>query len=87
MCHVRLDQMPGREGAAQTELAGQYGSGNDTREALRILAWVRGVGAAHAEEVEHGALGLEDGTTTDGTDFDRRHGDGDLEITIIAAKD
>jgi hypothetical protein len=37
-----------------------------------------------AEEVEHGGLGLEDGTATNGADFDGRHGHGDLEVAIYA---
>jgi hypothetical protein len=38
--------------------------------------------ATHAEEIEHSGLGFEDRATAYGTDFDRRHADGDLEVAV-----
>jgi len=43
--------------------------------------------AAYAEEVEHGCLGLENGAAANGADLDGRHGDGDLEVSVEAAKE
>jgi len=42
------------------------------------------MGAAHAEEVEHGGLRGEEGAAADGADFDAGHGDGDLEVAVVA---
>jgi hypothetical protein len=38
--------------------------------------------ASDAEEVKHSGLGLEDRATTEGANFDGRHGDRDLEVTV-----
>ena len=72
MGHVRLDKVPGRQGRAERELASQYAGRDDTRELLGVFAGRGGVGAADAEEVEHGGLGFEDGAAADGADFDCR---------------
>jgi hypothetical protein len=72
--HVRPDEVAGGEGAC----------GDDLGELLGVLTRSGGVGAAHAEEVKHGCLGLEDGAAADGADFDRRHGDGNLEVSFEA---
>jgi hypothetical protein len=42
------------------------------------------VRTAYTEEVEHGALGLENRAATHRTHLDRGHGDGDLKVTIVA---
>jgi len=49
VAHVRLDEMSGGERRAQTELAGQDAGGHDARELSGVVAWVRRVGASHAE--------------------------------------
>lgn len=77
--HVCLDEVARSEGRAQRQLAGQHGGGDDAGEEACVLAGCDGVGAAHAEHVEHGGLGLEDGAAAQGADFDGGHGDGDLE--------
>lgn len=38
--------------------------------------------AAHAQKIQHGALRLQNRSTTDCADFDRRHTDGDLEVAV-----
>jgi hypothetical protein len=43
------------------------------------------MGATDAEEVEHGALRLENGATAQGADFNGGHRDADLEIAAEAA--
>lgn len=84
MRHVALNEVTGREGAAEGELTGEDTGGDDTGELARVVTGVGWVGAAHTEEVEHCGLGLEDGPTAEGADFDRGHGDGDLEVTVEA---
>jgi hypothetical protein len=49
-----------------------------------MSSWRVHVGAAHAEKVEHGGLGLEDCAAADGTDFDGGHRDGDVEVAVLA---
>jgi hypothetical protein len=82
--HVRFDQMTRTQRGVERKFAGEDTSGDDTRELARVVAWGGGVSAAHAEEVEHGGLGLEDGAAANGADFDGGHGDGDLEVAFYA---
>lgn len=82
MRHVGFDQVAGGEGGAQGQFAGEDTRGDDFGELLGVGARGGGVGAADAEEVEHSGLGLEDGAAADGADFDRGHGDGDLEVAV-----
>ena len=82
MLHVSFDEMPCCEGTAEGEFAGQDGSGDDTGEAPRVVSggcWVR---APDAEHVKHSALGFKNGTATESTDLQRRHGDGDLQGSV-----
>lgn len=76
--------MPRTQRAIQTQFTGQHTRRNDARELARVVAWGFRVGAADAEEIEHGGLGLEDCAAADGADFDAGHGDGDLEIAVYA---
>lgn len=85
MTHVRLHQVSGREGRAERQFARQDAGGDDARELARVVARLAGVGAAHAEQVEHGGLGLEDGAAAYGADFDARHRDGDVQGAVEAA--
>jgi hypothetical protein len=73
MRHVRLDEMARAQRGIQTELACEDAGGDDARELTRVVARCGWVGAADAEEVEHGGLGLEDGAATDGANFDAGH--------------
>jgi hypothetical protein len=82
MRHMRLHQMARGQGRAQAELTRQHACGNDAGELARVVAGVGGMRASHAEQVEHGGLGLEDGAAADGADFDRGHADGDLEVAV-----
>jgi hypothetical protein len=84
--HVRFDKVARAQGAVEGQFTGQDARGNDARELARIVAGRGLVGAAHAEQVEHGGLGLEDGAAADGADFDGRHRDGDLEVAVDAGK-
>lgn len=84
MAHMRLHEVARGQRGAQGEFAREHAGGDDAGELACVVAWVRGVGAAHAEEVEHGGLGLEDGAAADRADFDAGHGDGDLEGAVVA---
>ena len=86
MGHMRLDEVTGGEGRAQREFTGEDACGDDLGELLGVFAGGGGVSAAHTEEVEHGCLGLEDGAAADGADFDGRHGDGDLKVSLEAGR-
>lgn len=79
MLHMGPDKVTRGKRAAETQLARQHAGGDNAREAAGVLAGAGGVRAADAEHVEHGGLGLQDGAAAEGADFDRGHGDGDLE--------
>lgn len=84
MCHVRLDQVACRESTAERKLTGQDGGTNDSGQATGVLSGGRGMGSSDTKHVEHSALGLKDGASTEGTNFERGHGDGDLERSTEA---
>ena len=84
MRHMRSNQMTRRQRSIQTQFTRQHSRGDDTRELSRVVARAFGVRAAHAQEVEAGGLGLEDGAAADGADFDGGHGDGDVEVAVVA---
>jgi hypothetical protein len=79
MLHVGLDEVAGGEGGAEGELAREDGGGDDACERAGVLAGVGEMGPAHAEQVEHRTLRVQDGAAAEGADFDGGHGDGDLE--------
>lgn len=84
MLHVGLDEVAGGEGTAEREFTGEDGGADDAGEPASVLAGVGGVRTSDAEHIEHGALRLEDGAASQGTDFKTGHGDGDLKSTIEA---
>jgi len=71
-------QMSRSEGTAETELPSQHAGRDDPCQLSSVVARMGGVCASHAEEVEAGALGFEDGAAAYGADFDGGHGYGDL---------
>ena len=78
--------MPRTQRAIQTQFTSKYTRGDDARELPCVVAWSGGMRAAHAEQVEHGGLGLEDGAAADCADFDGGHRDGDLEVAVYAGR-
>ena len=84
MLHVGRDKVACGEGGGEAELAGEDASGDDAGELAGVRAGRGGVGAADAEQVEHGGLRGEEGAAADGADLDRGHGDGDLEAAVVA---
>lgn len=64
------DEVPGGEGGAKGEFSSQDTRCDDASQLTRVVAGAGLVCAADAEEVEHGALGLEDSASADGADFD-----------------
>lgn len=69
MAHVGLDKMTGGEGRAEGQFPGEHGGGDNARELARVVAGIYARGPAHAEEVEHSGLRLEDGPAADCADF------------------
>ena len=70
MRHVRLHQVSRSKSRAKRQLTGEDAGGDDFGELTRVRARFGHVCATHAEEVEHGCLGLENGAAADGADFD-----------------
>lgn len=79
MRHVSLDQVAGSKGTAEGQFTSQDCRGNDAGKAAGVVARVGGVRSSDTEQLQHGALGVQDGATTESADFQRGHGDGDLE--------
>lgn len=86
MLHVGLDEVAGGEGRAEGELARENGGGDDPCERAGVLTGVGEIGPAHAKQVEHCTLRVQDGAAAEGADFDGGHGDGDLEGAAEARK-
>lgn len=84
--HVRLHEMSCAERAVERKLARQDTGGDDAGQLARVVARCLLVSAAHTEEVEHSGLWLENCAATDCADFDRGHGDRDLEVAIDTGK-
>lgn len=80
--HMSPDEMSGGESSAQAELTSENRGSDDARQLASILTRGGGVRATDTKEIQHGALSLQDGTTTDGTDLDTGHGNCDLEVTV-----
>ena len=70
MCHVCLDEVASAESAVEGEFACEDAGGDDAGELAGVVAGGFLVGAADAQEVEHGGLGLEDCAAADCADFD-----------------
>lgn len=70
MGHMRPDKMSRTQRAVERKLSRKDTGGDDAGELARVVARRFLVGAAHAEEVEHSGLWLEDCTAADGADFD-----------------
>ena len=81
---MSLDKVTSGEGTAQGQLAGKDSSTDDAGQTAGIVSRVCGVRASDTKDIKHGALGLEDGTTTKGSDLKRGHRDGDLKSSAKA---
>ena len=84
MRHMRSNEMACSKRGVQAQLTSQHRGGDDAGELSGVVTWVGGVWAAHTEEVEHSGLGLEDRAAANGADFDGGHGDGDVEVAVVA---
>jgi hypothetical protein len=60
MGHMRLDKMARTKRRIKRQFTRQDTSSDDTSELARVVTGGGGMGAADAEEVEHGGLGFED---------------------------
>lgn len=81
MRHMGADEMACCQCTAKGEFSSQDTGGDDLGEFARVITGVGWVRAADAEEVEHGALGFENGTAAESADFDGWHGDADLQVS------
>lgn len=86
MGHVGSDQVSCSQGSTQTELTSQHRGGNDARQLAGVFTRGGGVRSPDTKQVKHSGLRFKDSTTTNGADLDGRHGDGDLEVTIVAVE-
>lgn len=84
MLHVSPDEMARGQGTAERKLACENGCADDAGKTAGVVSRVGGVRASDTKDVEHGALRLEDGTTTKSSDLERGHRDGDLKSSIEA---
>lgn len=82
--HVGPDEVTSGESSAQTKLTGEDGSRDNTGQLAGVLTRGSRVGAPDTKQVQHRALGLKDGTTTNGADLNGRHGHSDLQVAVVA---
>lgn len=83
MSHMSTDEMSGGERAKKREFTSHDSRGNQASKTLGVLAGVRGVCTTDTEHLEDGLLRCEDGSTTNGTDFDGGHRDSHEEIFTV----
>ena len=83
MSHVRLNQMPCRESAAETELACEHTGSYDASKPTCVVARIRRMGAANSKKIEHRTLRFENCAAPNRADFNGRHGHADLKIAIV----
>lgn len=84
MGHVCLDEVTGGKRSAETELTGQNGGSNDTRQLARVFAGGSGVSTADTQKVQHSTLGFKNSAAANGTHLNGRHRHRDLEVAIVA---
>lgn len=77
------DEVARSEGTKKGQLPSHDGCSDDTSKALGIHTGHRRVGAFDTEHLQHRPLGSKDGTTSDTTDFNARHGNGHQEVLAI----
>ena len=73
MGHVCADKMASSQSTAKTEFSGKDTGSYDASQLASIVARIRRVCASYTKEIETGALGLEDGATANGADFNAWH--------------
>jgi len=83
---VSSDKVTGGQSTAKRKLSSKNSGTDNASKTAGVVTLVSGVRAANTKHVKHGALRLEDCTTTKGSDLKRGHRDGDLESTFEAAK-
>ncbi|KAI6760602.1 hypothetical protein HG530_009462 [Fusarium avenaceum] len=78
--------MTSGQSTAQRKLTSQDGGTNNTGQAAGVVSGVGRVRSPDAKKVKHGALGLEDSTTTKSSDLKRGHRNGNLERSSEAVE-
>lgn len=82
MRHVCFNKMSSCESSAQTELTGQDTSSNNASQLTCVFTGIGWMGSPDTEHLEHGRLSLEYSTASNSADFNRRHGHGDMKVSI-----
>lgn len=80
--HVGSHEMARGQCRAQTQFSSEHCSSHNPCQLTGVVTGVRGVRPAHSKQVKHGRLSFKDSTTTNSSDFNGRHRDSDLEVTI-----
>ena len=81
---MTLNQMTRTKRRAQRDFTSKNTNSDDTCEFPCVVARVCRMRTTNTEHVKHSRLRLEDCAAAESTDFDRGHGDGNLEIAIEA---
>lgn len=79
--------MTGGERRAETELTGENGGSNDTRQLACVFAGVSRVSTADTQEIQHSTLRFKDSATANGAYLNGRHRHSDLEVAIVAVEE
>jgi hypothetical protein len=83
--HVGFDKVTSGKSSTETELTSQDGSRDYTGQLAGVLTGGGRVSATNTKQIQHRALGLENGTTADSSDLYGGHRHGDLKVTVVAA--
>ena len=85
MRHVCSNKVACSESAAKAELSGQDTCGYNASKPPSVIAWVCRMSPTDPKKVKHSALRFKNRATTNRADFDARHRDADLEITVVTS--
>jgi hypothetical protein len=83
---VSPDKVTSGQSTAQRKLTSQDGGTNNTGQTTGVVSGVSRVRSPDAKKVKHGALGLENSTTTKSSDLKRGHRNRNLESSVEAVE-
>lgn len=69
MRHVSLDQVAGSEGTAKRQFTRQDSRSNDAGKTAGVVSRVGGVRSSNTEQLQHRALRVQNGASTESADF------------------
>jgi hypothetical protein len=76
-----VDEMTGSQSTAQRQFPGENTSSNDASKFASIITRICWMRTSDAKQIKHGTLWLKNCTTSQGTHFDRWHGNTNLEVS------